>query len=139
MSILSTGHEAQLQADKKVQLIRLVNPRDIPLKFQFKQIQTNGLSITPSSGTIGPRDFKIIHVEIEKLIDDKINLIYWADGLKSYNNRSVPIKFVGKSESKEANPKFVWSVVLVVRSIFLLALLAYNLMLIRTVSIKCYS
>lgn len=130
---------AQLRNDKPRQVIRLVNPRRFPISFDLKVVApgTSTLKVNPSEGSIDTRGYK--HIEVLNSDPKSVNsnpaclqLNYWAnrDSSKKRHKASVPIYLVGSSDERDHNHKWLQIMIFSVRSVFLLALVIYNIALI---------
>lgn len=133
--------QLQLRSDQKKQVIRLVNPRNEWVSFQFDEIP--GITIDPSVGSLKPRDF----VQVELAHDfiprssSILNLTYWHDkksrGPKANRQiqwlNTIPIYVMTQDPVNSINNSKVtyWRIM---RSIVLICLIVYNLCLIYRVN-----
>lgn len=151
---LSNSEGALLDAEKRRQIIRLVNPYEDKIEYGFRSDSrnsaTSSFEITPRNGSINPRDYAIISIEIKDHIkvpeDLRLNLIYWKNDperRRGYIKGLVPINFVKrKSATSDSNSRGKWTehlennrfitlMILFLRPSFLLALIVYNLILLK--------
>lgn len=129
---------AQLQLDTRRQVIRIVNASDFTIEFKFKPDSfTGSFAIYPRTGSILPKRFS--YVIFEKL-EGKANpsaerLTFIYRRVKSNMNKHIPkaisIDLVKSSEKSSIKSSSILLVGLrIVRSLLLLLLIIYNLILI---------
>lgn len=127
---------------RKKQIVRLINPRDEVVNFQFDSIP--GISINPRVGSIKSRDFILVEVvqDFGPLQTNIINLTYWHD-VKDKSSKAtreiqwrdrIAIYMMPENPFNWANnTKFsYWRII---RSILLIYLIVHNLFLIYSVNI----
>lgn len=148
---------ARLRADKRLQTLRLINCSEQKVKFGFKLKTTrlNGLNIQPKSGTISSRNYILVRIENKYWntmhVNDSfdLNLIYWFkpyDKSENNNKFKIPIEIM-QSDVKTYSSKYggvlnlfgsnnkaadwITLILRFLRPTFLLALVIYNIILIR--------
>lgn len=136
---------ARLVDDKKRQVIRLVNPSDTKIGFVIEiHPPEGGLKVVPRSGFVPPRNYKLIFIDNPNYMGptldrtNRLNLIYLiqdSSRRRGYSKRLIPIDMVGKARhstsSIRGNNSFIWSIVRSTRSIILIGLILYNILLIK--------
>lgn len=134
-------YEARLNSSKKNQVVRLVNSTNEKVKFVAKlgpSVANDSIEICPSDGFIQPRYFSNIYVTFKRNTETKsrsyiaLKVYYWhieKSTKKIVAKGSVPIIMMRPDKSKDAS--FFWFAFILFRSMFLLALIVYNLYLIR--------
>lgn len=137
---------ARLKDDKRRQIIRLVNPLDTKIGFIVDTSPSeSSLTIAPKSGFILPRNYTLIFIDNPDYMRPspngikKLNLIYLVRDpfrRRGYSKRMVPIDIAGKEaydtlhDRGEGNT-FIWLVMRSLRSILLITLIFYNIILIK--------
>lgn len=156
-TLFSSG-VAYLSATKKKQIIRLINPHEDKIEFGFKTDPQDPaaqcLTINPRSGSIPPRDYVLVRIETKDSRQlskgSKLSLIYWkndADRRRGYVKGLVPIRFDSeKATNNDDNIKstrrgklleflennaFITLMPMLLRPTFLIALIIYNIILIK--------
>lgn len=136
---------ARLTSDNKKQVIRLVNPSDTKIGFVVNPNSLNSsLTISPRSGFIQPRNYTLISINRSNTTKSssnestRLDLIYLVrdpSRRRGYTRRLIPIDLVGEegynffNEVKKSN--FIWFVIRLMRSMLLIALIIYNMILIK--------
>lgn len=132
---------ARLSSSREKQLIRLVNGSDDHIAFAFRlaaSLSDKKITVKPDRGIIRPRDYLIVKVEcLDKNSQaTRLGLFYWKTGLYTKNSRRygglVHID-VDMSKSKIGRHEdCIYRLSLrVMRSIILIALITYNIILIK--------
>lgn len=134
---------AILRTTGKRQVVRLVNASNLKMMFTIKTISNisdRKIEISPRKGTIAPRGYANIVVEDLsyniKLTSEtyQLNLIYWVSSSSKYNKGLVKIDLaggqVGPVETTEKQ-SFIWILLSIIRSTFLVVLVIYNVILIK--------
>lgn len=133
---------ARLELNKGKHLIRIVNGSDDYIAFAFRISSANSdkkIIVRPDRGVIQPRSYLIASIENHDIIFQaaRLGLFYWRTGLHTKNSRQfgglVHIDMVrSRSESFGHHRESIfWISLRVMRSIFLIALIAYNIILIK--------
>lgn len=133
-----------IRIGKGRQVLRVVNAADDSVRFSFRRgsnLSDFGLTINPQTGIIPPRDF--IHVILDtfgnqpKIEGGRIELLHWRRDLKRKKGHikgllSFDVIDTRIDESFYArNKSFIWLIMRIVRSIFLVLLITYNIILIK--------
>lgn len=136
---------ARLTSYNKKQVIRLVNPTDAKIGFVINPNSLNSnLTINPRSGFIPPRNYALISMNISNTTKSssnesiRLNLIYLVrdpSRRRGYTRRLIPIDMVGGEGFNFVNEveksTFIRFVIRSMRSILLIALIIYNMFLIK--------
>lgn len=133
---------AKLRADKELQIIRLVNPHDYRVKFNFKTEEENqALSIRPKKGRIPPRESILVQIKNSNPSNiGDINLSYWTRNDGEETKSKVPIRVVDmmgldvrhlpKNATYSKTTLFFENTIRYMRPFFLVGLVVYNIVLI---------
>lgn len=135
-AVLSAAH---LVANKKHQLIRIVNASDFTVQFKFKtDLPDRSFVLYPKTGSILPKGY--CYVSLERLdgksnsFIGKLRFIYRRVNcvMMKHIPKSMNIDLVGNSvEKRNTKNSSILSVALrLVRSLLLLLLIIYNVILI---------
>lgn len=146
---------ACLKVDKRRHIIRLVNPTDTVLFFGFRTSPKSDTTherfkINPAAGHIAPRDFVYVTVEnnligsaTNPIVPPKINLVYWrrtGGNSGKAGKLVVPIYFDRTNDIRPTytsySNTFISLLMPIGRSVLLLALVIYNIILIRHVIVS---
>lgn len=119
--------------------IRLVNASDQKIEFAFscgKASDKSTLKVEPETGLIEPRNFIHVVVTRSEVIAESIGplkLTYWKRDLLKKRRISVGsliyVHMVKEEIKKECGPR-VWLPFKLVRSLFIFAIITYNIFLI---------
>lgn len=133
-----------MRSDRKRQIVRLINPDDYKVEFDIRlgsSMINKRLIISPKNGIIKPGGF--IHINIENLDYEtkasnfgRLYLVYWKKGYLGKNEHGkgiVPINMIAPQvESLEAKKETsFWLITRILRITFLVALIIYNMILIK--------
>lgn len=132
---------ARLITDKRKQLIRLVNGSDDHIAFAFRiaaSMSDKNITIVPDRGIIRPRGYLIVRVESvgKNSQASRLGLFYWKTGLYTKNSRRygglVHIDVdMSKAKFGDHKESILWLSLRVMRSIILITLITYNMILIK--------
>lgn len=133
---------AKLESNKEKHLIRIVNGSDEHIAFAFRLATANSdkkITVRPDRGVIQPRSYLIASIESHDRIAQaaRLGLFYWRTGSHTKNSRRFGgLVHIDMAESKTASSghhreNSFWISIRVLRSMFLIALITYNIILIK--------
>jgi len=137
---------AELRGDKKSQVVRLVNPSEVEVHFAIRQKSSEAdsfIDVSPKTGTILPRNFIDVVVRNRNNKEGRtearrLYLLYWRRSKtrrKTSGHSLVPINVMAcQDDSPRLSNKTLSMLLRISRSILLVAIIIYNLILIKLYS-----